>query len=42
MMADRLEAIDPWINLSPSFSSYEIEKGQTDGTMAHGLNAHCV
>lgn len=37
MMAGRLEAIDPWIKMSPSLSSYEIEKGQTDGTTAHGL-----
>lgn len=37
MMAGRLEAIAPWLNMAPPLSAYEPEMGQTDGTMAHGL-----
>ena len=37
MMAGRLEAIAPWIQMVDSVSDFEVECGQTDGTLAHGL-----
>lgn len=37
MMSGRLKAILPWIKMVSSLSDFEFERGQTDGTMAHGL-----
>lgn len=37
MMAGRLEAIAPWTTMTPSLDVFESEMGQTDGTLAHGL-----
>ena len=37
MMAGRLEAIAPWPSLVTNLDSFEVEQGQTDGTVAHGL-----
>ena len=37
MMAGRLKAIAPWRHLISSLSQFEREQGQTDGTVAHGL-----
>ena len=37
MMAGRLEAIAPWVSQVPELDNFEVEQGQTDGTVAHGL-----
>ena len=37
MMAGRLKAIAPWPSMVTDLDSFEIEQGQTDGTVAHGL-----
>ena len=37
MMAGRLQAIAPWQHLISSLCQFEREQGQTDGTVAHGL-----
>ena len=37
MMAGRLEAIASWTSMVTELDSFEYEKGQTDGTLAHGL-----
>ena len=37
MMAGRIETIAPWIEMVHSLSDFEVERGQTDGTMAHAL-----
>ena len=37
MMAGRIEAVAPWIKMITSISVFEPERGQTDGTVAHGL-----
>ena len=37
MMAGRVEAVAPWIKMITSISVFEPERGQTDGTVAHGL-----
>ena len=37
MMAGRLEAIAPWVSQVAELDNFEVEQGQTDGTVAHGL-----
>ena len=37
MMAGQIEAVAPWIKMITSISVFEPERGQTDGTVAHGL-----
>jgi hypothetical protein len=37
MMAGRLQAIAPWLKMVRDLDSFEIEQGQADGTVAHGL-----
>jgi hypothetical protein len=37
MMAGRLDAIAPWSTMTPNVDAFEPEMGQTDGTLAHGL-----